>query len=270
MVDNQSGASRKVPLKLENLQFTGAFAARGILNAALNLRGKVLARGLVGYGEMHGLAVAYAGHVLEVPIVVYLPSTATEDVISSMQRWGAQVPDRARSESEAQRLAARHASKEGLTYIAPPINRDCLVGCATIGLEILEFPELDTLVAPVGFGLLAAGVATLTKAARRDTQVFGVDQVLRCVEPGRRPGALGQRATPLTIELVRRSVDDVVLVSEAELNGAARVVWSELEVRTDPLGASAVATLLGEHVQVGPHERVRALVGSSGGQGLFG
>ncbi|MBV9583068.1 MAG: pyridoxal-phosphate dependent enzyme [Chloroflexi bacterium] len=261
MVDNQSGASRKVPLKLENLQFTGAFAARGILDAALNLRGKVLARSLVGYGEMHGLAVAYAGHVLEVPIVVYLPSTATE---------GAQVPDRARSESEAQRLAARHASKEGLTYIAPPINRDCLVGCATIGLEILEFPELDTLVAPVGFGLLAAGVATLTKAARRDTQVFGVDQVLRCVEPGRRPGALGQRATPLTIELVRRSVDDVVLVSEAELNGAARVVWSELEVRTDPLGASAVATLLGEHVQVGPHARVRALVGSSGGQGLFG
>ena len=109
------GGRIKVSLKLENLQITEGFAVRGMLNAALTLPPRQLARGLVGYGLMHGTAAAYAGHVLNVPALVYLyPRVATPDLVRSLQYWGAQIEVVSGTTlADTERVAQEGAERDG-------------------------------------------------------------------------------------------------------------------------------------------------------------
>ena len=146
------GARMKISLKLENLQITEGFAVRGMLNAALTLPPRQLARGLVGYGLMHGSAAAYVGHVLDVPALVYLyPRVATPDLVRSLQYWGAQIEViNGTTLADTERVAQEGAERDGLNCIQGSESLSFIAG-ARPWPRMLEFaPELDVLVMAAG------------------------------------------------------------------------------------------------------------------------
>jgi threonine dehydratase len=279
------GSRVKVSLKLENLQVTEGFTVRGLLNAAMSLPRGELAAGLVGYGALHGTAVAYVAHLLGVPAVVYLyPTVATLDLVQQMRYWGATLSVDRKTLAGARRDAIQHAIRERMTFINPSGDRAFMLGCATIALELLEFvPDLDVIVASAGYGTLLGGIAAVAKRIKPGIRVVGVD---RAAEAGPRAGqaqpvvshtavrhhplgAILRDAAPSTQALVDRYVDDMVLVRRTETAGAAGLLWTEMEVRTGHLGAGAVAAIMLGRVRINPGEHVGAIVSSSGGEGLF-
>lgn len=280
---SRKDASRlKVNLKLENLQITEGFAVRGMLNAALELPQTALARGLVGYGLMHGPAAAYVGNVLQVPSTVFLYApSATPDLVRSLEYWGATIHISGKSLAETEHAARVHAERHGLSYIHSSASPSFIAGCATIALEMLEFaPQLDVLVSAVGFGPLIAGIASAAKQIKPSIHVVGVDRV----EPRNgypfpsdvphtwrrlQLGSILNRAAAASLDLVARHADKVVLVSQAEIVDTAHQLWTELEVRTGSFGSSAVAALMLGRVPVDEEQSIGAVISTAGGDGLF-
>jgi threonine dehydratase len=275
------GVRLKVNLKLENLQVTESFAVRGMLNAALSLPPRQLQAGLVGYGVMHGTAAAFTGHVLGVPSLVYLyPHAATADLVRSLEYWGARIDVSSRTLARAERAASAGAEQHGMTYIQSA-SPSFIAGCATIAIEMLEFaPDLHLLVAGVGFGSLIAGVAAAARQIRPSVRVVGVDRG----EPrngypyslgvshtwrGHQLGSILDRAALSSLELVDHYVEDIVLVSQAEIVDTAHRLWAELEIRTGSMGSSAVAALLLDRIPIQPWEQIGAVISTAGGDGLF-
>jgi threonine dehydratase len=281
-LSGDDGTRFKVHLKLENLQITEGFAVRGMLNAALELSARQLAHGLVGYGLMHGPAAAYVAHVLQVPATVFLyPSSATPDLVRSLEYWGARTRVVGKSLADTERAARVHAEQHGLTYIHSSANPGFIAGCATIALEMLEFaPALDVLVAAVGFGPLIAGIAAAAKQIKPSIRVVGVDRD----EPRNgypfaddvphtwrrlQLGSILDRAAQPSLDLVNRFADDIALVSQAEILDVAHRLWTELEIRTGSFGSSAVAALLLGRVRAEADESIGAVISTAGGDGLF-
>jgi threonine dehydratase len=276
------GTRLKVSLKLENLQITHNFAVRGMLNAALMLPSRMLMRGLVGYGLMHGSAAAFAGHVLQVPSTVYVyPHVATDDLVRSLEYWGARIEVISGTLAHAERAARAASERLGLTYIHSSASPAFIAGCGTIALEMLEFaPELDVLVAAVGHGPLIAGMAAAAKLIKPAIRVVGVDRdEARNGYPfaadapltwrRHRLGSSLGHAAPASLELVEHYAEDIVLVSQPEIVDTAHRLWAELEVRTGSFGSSAVAALLLGRMRVQPWEALGAVISTAGGDGLF-
>jgi threonine dehydratase len=275
----------KVSLKLENLQVTEDFAVRGVLNAAMCMPHAELARGLVGYGSLHGAAVAYVAHVLQVPSSVHLhTSAATPDLEQHMRDWDTTLAVAGKTLANSRRSAIQQARKDGLTFINPSANAAFLVGCATIALEMLEFvPDLDIIVASAGYGTLLGGIAAVAKQIKPAIRIVGVDREAESnsrTGPSHeapelasmrrhRLGAILREAAPTSLSLIDRYLDDLVLVRRSETAGAAGLLWTEMEVRTGHLGAGTVAAIMLGRVRIEPGEMVGAIISSSGGEGLF-
>src|SRR5579884_1909056 len=159
-------AAGALALKLECLQASGSFKARGALNATLRLPPEALARGLVtASGGNHGMGVAYAGWVTGVPATVYLPRNTPPAKAVKLRDWGARVVVEGDVWDDANRLAVEAAEHDGLTYIHPFADPAVIAGQGTVALELLgAAPATRTIVAAVGGGGLVSGVALATKA----------------------------------------------------------------------------------------------------------
>lgn len=246
--------------KLECLQVTGAFKARGALLSALRLEPEARARGLVtASGGNHGLGVAFAGRTLGVPVTVVLPANAPASKEEGLRTWGADVIRHGALWDDAQAHALKLAEERGWTEVHPFARRDVLLGQGTIALEMLEdAPDADVLVIPIGGGGLIGGVATAAKALRPDIRVVGVEPtgaptMLRALEAGAvvnlenvdtAANTLAPRATHAwNLALVTEHVDEIVLVSDEEMVDAARWLWEELHVPAELSGAAATAAL---------------------------
>ncbi|HYC12676.1 MAG TPA: pyridoxal-phosphate dependent enzyme, partial [Stellaceae bacterium] len=153
-------------LKLESLQVTGSFKARGAINTLRSLAPEEIRRGIItASGGNHGLAVAYAGHVAGAPAIIYLPRNVPAAKIAKLEAWGATVVVEGEVWDEANRAATARAETDGLTYIHPFADPRVIAGQGTLGLEILEQkPELDVLVVAIGGGGLISGVGLAAKA----------------------------------------------------------------------------------------------------------
>ena len=136
---------RDLLLKLESLQVSGSFKARGALNKVLSLRPEIARRGIVtASGGNHGLAVAYAGRVVDVPTTVYLPTHTSAVKAARIEGWGATVVRAGIVWDDAHAAALEHATRDGLTYVHPFADLAVIAGLGTIALEIFEqAPEVD-------------------------------------------------------------------------------------------------------------------------------
>ena len=247
-------------LKLENLQVTGSFKPRGVFNTLVGLGSAGRARGVVGAsGGNHGVALAYAAHVMDIPATVYLPESASADRIARVQRWGAEVVQVGRNWDDAHAAATVYAAEHGLPYVHPFEADATLEGQGTLGLEILhDAPETDCVLIASGGGGLIGGAAAALKALKPSIRVIGVEPVgapslLRSVEAGRvvelpevrtiadtlAPRAVGER----TLALARQYVDDIVLVSDGAMIEAMRWLWLECNQLVEPSGAAVIAAL---------------------------
>jgi threonine dehydratase len=250
-----------VLLKLESLQVSGSFKARGALNKVLSLAPDVARRGLVtASGGNHGLALAYAGRVLDVPTTVYLPSRTSSAKAARIEGWGAMVVRAGEVWDEAHAAALAHAERDGLTYVHPFADPAVVCGAATIALEILEqAPEVDLFVVAIGGGGLASGVAAAAKLLRPSIRILGVEpegaptlteslranEVIELAEIRTAAGTLAPRRSDLlNISILRATIDAIVLVSDDDMRMAARFLLTETGIGAELSGAAALAAIL--------------------------
>jgi len=259
--DELLAADTRVFLKLELLQRTGTFKARGALLNMLALGADELARGVTAISAgNHAVAVAFAARQLGADAKVVMIKTANPIRVELCRRYGATVEFAETPHAGFERVR-EIAAGEGRTLIHPFEGRRTALGTATLGLELGEqLPPLDALVVPVGGGGLCAGVASAARLLWPACRVFGVepfgaDSMYRSFEAGE-PRAIERVATiadslgapyalPISFELCRRNVEAIVRVSDEALREAMRISLREFKLAVEPAGAAALAGLLG-------------------------
>jgi threonine dehydratase len=278
-------ASVPLHLKLENLQIAGAADVRGVLNFALSLPPEQLARGLVtaSWGNV-GSAVAYVGHLLGIKTTVYLVRPfASREMRATIERWGAEVVVQGTAWDATERIASEYAAERGIAYIHPFADPAVIAGDATLALDIIEsIPDLATLVVPASAGGgLISGMALAAKATNPAIRVVGVEvdriarfshslragQPVEVPQPARKVGP--GRPEPINFDLVRRYVDEIVLVSDQEIMETLQILWQELEVSASRFGVTPVAAVLLNRVSLPTRGSLCAIVSASGEEGLF-
>ncbi|GAA3893361.1 threonine/serine dehydratase [Saccharothrix violaceirubra] len=248
-------------LKPENLQPIGAFKIRGAYNAIARLSDDARERGVVAYSSgNHAQAVAHAARVFGVPAVIVLPDSAPAVKIDATRALGAEVVLVPVEERESRAHAL--VEERGATLVPPYDHPNVIAGQGTVGLEIVaDAPDLAIVLTPVSGGGLLSGVATAVKALRPDVKVVGVEPELAAdtaasLRAGRlvrwptadrsRTIADGLRAEPseLTFAHLRAHVDEVVTVTEAEIEAAVALIARRARIVAEPSGAVAVAAHL--------------------------
>lgn len=272
-------------LKLECLQVSGSFKARGASNKVLTLAAAARQRGLVtASGGNHGLGVAYAGRRIGAPVHVYLPASTSASKAEKLERWGAQVIFAGEVWDDANAQAQQAAERDGMTYVHPFADPAVMAGQGTVGLEILkQSPSVDTVVVSIGGGGLISGVATALKASKAGIKVIGVEPggaptLTRSIEAGRiveldaittEANTLAPRRTEqMNLDIVRECVDEIVLVEDDDMRAAARWLWFEMGLAIELSAGAAVAALRTGAYRPSPDENICAVVCGSGTDGL--
>ncbi len=247
-------------LKLENLQVSGSFKARGVFNSLLLETPERRARGVVtASGGNHGLALAYAAHRLGVPARVYLPENATADRVDRVQSWGADCIRFGAAYDDAHREALRYAQANDLIYVEAFDSEPTLAGQGTLGLELLEdFPDMDALFIAIGGGGLIGGVAAAIKQIKPHVHLIGIEphgaaSMIKAVNAGEAvelpvvrtiaDTLAAKRAGTLTLALVQRYVDELITVSDAEMIDGMRWLWRHYNQLVEPAAAASIAAI---------------------------
>jgi threonine dehydratase len=249
-----------VVLKAESLQRTGAFKLRGALSK-LHALGDGCASGVVcGSAGNHAQALAFAAQARGVPCEVFMPEGAPIAKVEATAALGARVVMGGQSVDDCLVAARARAAERGMAFVHPFDDPDVVAGQGTLGLELLEdLPDLVTVVVPVGGGGLASGVAIAVKSARPDVRVVGVQVDSVAAYPASlkagRPigvdaaltiadGIAVKKPGELTLKLIDRWVDDVVVVPEDDVAEAMVLLMEKAKLVVEGAGAVGVAALL--------------------------
>jgi threonine dehydratase len=277
----------EIMLKLELLQVTGSFKARGAVNRLLTTDKHALKRGIVtASGGNHGIATARAGYMAGVPTTIYLPSNASPAKIEKLKSWGATTHIVGSAWHESNEAAQAFVRETGAVYFHPFADPAVVAGQGTVGLEILEqMPDVTTVLVAMGGGGLISGVSTAIKAMAPHVRVVGIEAagspvLLRSLEAGKNI-ALDKVTTSVAtmacartddriFEIVRRNVDEIVLVDDAEMLRAAKALWFEMGLAADLSGAAAIAALAERRVKLNKGERICAIVCGAGPEAITG
>ncbi len=278
-------AGSRLRLKLENLQVTGSFKARGATNRMLTLPPEQVARGLVtASGGNHGLGVAYAGRLAGAPVTIFLPANVPAAKAAKLERWGAKVVRVGEVWDEANQAALAAAEREGTTYLHPFADEEVIAGQGTLALEVLDDePATGLMVAAIGGGGLIAGVATAVKGRNPEIRMIGVEatgapkihqslragRVIELAAVSTAANTLApRRSHELNFAIIQETVDDVVLVTDEEMYEAARWLWFEAGVAAELSGAAALAAILTGKIPLAGVRSACAVVCGAGTDGL--
>jgi len=277
-LEDAPGLGAHVWLKLESANRTHSFKVRGALNAMLSLSDEARAPGIVAASSgNHAQGVAYAAHVLGLSARIVMPTHTPKRKVSGAQRYGAEAILHGSTYNEAEAEGRRLERALGLTYVSPYNDAQVIAGAGTVGLEIVErLPEVARVIVPVSGGGLISGIAIAVKSLRPAVEVIGAASVQTAAMYNALHGgnysetgetlaeALsgGIEAGSITIELVKQTVDRVVLVSEEAIAGAMRWMAFEQGWIVEGGGAVGVAALMSGAVQ--PVDGLTAVVVSGG------
>ncbi|MEN5081936.1 threonine/serine dehydratase [Bosea sp. TWI1241] len=273
-----------VTLKLELLQAAGSFKARGAMNRLLTLAPEQLARGVVtASGGNHGLAIARSAHVLGARAKIFLPSNVVADKVAKLKRWGADVEIVGAVWDDANEAALAFAKETGATYAHPFSDPVVVAGQGTLGLDILdEIPDVDVVLVAIGGGGLITGLSTAVKALKPRVRIVGIEpygsptlhasfaagHLVTLDRLETRVATMSCRRTDQAIyEQASRHVDEIVLISDEEMEEAARALWFEFGIAADLSGAAAVAALRSGRYVPPAGARICALVCGAGTDG---
>lgn len=256
-----------VHLKLETRQPIGAFKLRGAMNAVLALTDDQRRRGLVTASTgNHGRAVAYTASELGLAATICMSALVPSNKVEAIRSLGAEVRIVGRSQDDAQAEVERLVAERGLIQIPPFDHPDVVTGQGTIGLELVEgLPDLACVLIPLSGGGLAAGIAVAVKALRPSARIVGISMergaaMAAAIRSGRPVevteeetladslgGGIGL-ANRVTFALCRDLIDEVVLLSEAEIAAGIRhAALVENEI-VEGAGAVGIAALLAGRV----------------------
>lgn len=248
-----------VHLKFENLQFTSSFKERGALNKLLSLTEAERKRGVIAMSAgNHAQGVAYHATRLGIPSTIVMPETTPFVKVKYTMAHGAEVIQKGMTLADCDRIAHDIAAARGLVFVHPYDDDLIIAGQGTIGLEMLEdFPDLDTIVVPVGGGGLIAGIAVAAKTIKPSLRMVGVETRMfpslsnalkaqdlpiggHTIAEGIAVKNVGQR----TLEICRQLLDDVLLVPEETIERAIALLLSVEKTVVEGAGAAGFAALL--------------------------
>jgi len=266
------GLGRPLALKLELLQHAGSFKPRGAFNrllAAPRPRGGVIAAS----GGNHGAAVAFAARTLGIAAEVFVPVPTPAVKADRIARYGARVVRDGASYAEALRACRSRREETGALEIHAYDDSDVIAGQGTVGREFeADAPELTHVLVAVGGGGLIGGVAAWYAGS---AQVIGVEpEACPALHEARRAGrpvpvavgglaadSLGARQVgELVFPIAAAHVAASLLVPDAAIRAAQRVLWDRLRVLAEPGGATALAALLSGAFTAPADARVGVLV----------
>lgn len=269
-------AAGAVWLKLEFLQHSGSFKARGAFNRILAAAeaGELPAEGVItASGGNAGAAVAYAAQVLDLPAEVYVPATAPAVKVGTLRQLGATVVQHGSEYAEAYGAATKRAVDTGALFCHAYDQREVCAGQGTLALELLDqVGELDTVVLAVGGGGLMAGVASALRGLARVVAVEpetapALHAALAAGGPvdvevsGIAADALGaRRLGTIAYEIATRTDVHSVLVTDEQIVNARRLIWDRYRVVVEHGTAAAVAALACGAYRPGPGERLAVLL----------
>jgi threonine dehydratase len=283
-LDERLGA--RVSAKAECFQRTGSFKFRGAYHAISRLPERQRAAGVAAYSSgNHAQAVALAAALHGVPATILMPDDAPPLKVAATRGYGARIVTYDRYRQERTTLGDALAREHGLTLIPPFDDWHVIAGQGTAALELFaQTGPLDVLVVCVGGGGLISGCATVAAAHASPPRVVGVepaagDDVARSLAAGRiieiatpRTIADGQQTTApghRTFAVMRRTVDEMVVVTDAEIVAAMRWAFERMKLVLEPSGASALAALLAGRVDVRGQRVGVLLSGGNVGAGRF-
>lgn len=257
-------AGTEIFLKFENFQFTASFKDRGALNKLLLLKAQLYQDqgsmpGVIAMSAgNHAKSVAYHAQRLGIPATIVMPKNTPNVKVEDTRNFGARVILTGKNLDEAASHAKDMAAAENLQFVHPYNDLDIMAGQGTMALEMLDAqPDLDTIVVPVGGGGLIAGVATAAKALRPQIRVIGVEveaypSVHGALHGHDRytggstiaEGIAVKKPGELTLEVIRRLVDDVLIVKEDSIEEAINLYLSIEKTVTEGAGAASLAAVL--------------------------
>jgi threonine dehydratase len=250
-------ANGRTWLKLECLQPVGSYKVRGAVNA-LKARlesGAELSSIVTASAGNFGQAIAWAAKALALPVTIHVPDHAARVKVDNLRRLGARVVEH--DFAAWWRIMETRDTGEAGTFFHPVCEREVIAGAATIGAEIVEdLAELEAVLIPIGGGGLASGIAQAVRLARPGCRIIGVET--DTAMPLRAALAAG---APVTVErqvtfidgmgstrvldamwpLLRRLIDEVVIVSVPEVEAAIRTLAADHHVVAEGAGAAALA-----------------------------
>jgi threonine dehydratase len=245
----------------------GAFKFRGAYNRIAQLTPEERSRGVVAFSSgNHAQGVALAARLLGAPATIVMPSDAPAAKVAATREYGADIAFYERSSMDRGTIAADLAAASGATLVPPFDDPAIVAGQGTVALELCEdVPDLDVLLVCTGGGGLLAGCALAATRLRPGIAVYGVepsagDDFARSMVRGERveiavPDTIadGQRTTSpgeITFAIARRLCAGILTVDDDELRAAMRFAFERLKLVMEPSGASALAALLSNKLDV--------------------
>ena len=248
-------------LKLECLQYTGAFKERGALNKLAQLNEAERARGVIAASAgNHAQGVAFHARALGIAATIVMPVTTPDVKIRQTRDLGAEVIRAGHTFDEARERAHEVERERGLVFVHPFDDPDIIAGQGTVALEMLDNgPRYDAMIIPIGGGGLISGMAVAIKDTNPQTEIIGVQTALfpsmvNALDGGARitggdtlaEGIAVKDAGALTREIVRETVDDIVLLDERILERALSMLMNEQKILVEGAGAAGLAAILSD------------------------
>ena len=264
LLPNRSLSERmglEVRLKCENLQRAGSFKIRGALNALLQLDAAERRRGVVAFSSgNHAQGVALAAKLLGVKATIVMPEGSVASKVAATQGYGAEVVTGGVTAATRDTVAREIAAKSGAAVVPPFDDERIIAGAGTVGLEIVEeWPEVASIVVPLGGGGLLSGIALAATSLKPSVEVYGVEPragndgeqsfrsgTIVTIEPpktiadGARTLAIGRR----NFAIIRERVRDVVSVEDDVLLEAVKFAMYRTKLVMEPTGALGIAALM--------------------------
>jgi len=251
----------QVYFKCENFQRIGAFKFRGAFNALSRLSDQEKANGVVTHSSgNHAQGIALAARLLGIQATIVMPTDAPASKMAATRGYGARIVTYDRQTEDRAEVSGRLAREHDLAFVHPYDHPHIMAGQGTVALELLEdVPDLDILVAPIGGGGLLSGCATAARALRPGIQIFGVEtensndwwQSFRRNERVKIPppdtvadGMRTQQPGELTFPVIRKYVQEILLVSDAQVIETLEFMLLRLKILVEPTGAVAAAAVL--------------------------
>ena len=265
-------AARPIDLKLELLQHSGSFKARG---AFTNLLARTVPRAgvVAASGGNHGAAVAYAAMRLNRPATIFVPSVTSPAKAERIRGYGAELVIAGERYADALAASETFQKDRGSMAIHAFDQPETLLGQGTVGLEIeADLPAIDTLLVAVGGGGLIGGVAAWFAGRIKIVAVEpeGSPTLYRAFEAGHpvdaETGGIAadslapKRVGALMFPFAQAFIDRSILVSDDDIRQAQQALWDTVRIVAEPGGAAAFAALLSGKYAAAPGERIAVLV----------
>jgi threonine dehydratase len=259
LLNQQVGAD--IVIKCENFQRIGAFKFRGAFNALAQFTPEQRQAGVVTYSSgNHAQAIALAARLLDIPATIVMPLDAPASKVAATAGYGGRIVTYDRYTRDREEIGRALATEHGLTLIPPYDHPDVIAGQGTAAKELVEeVGDLDALFVPLGGGGLLSGSALAARALSPSCRLYGVEpeagndgqQSIRAGEVVRidtpqtiADGAQTQSLGRLPFEIIRREVEDVLTVTDAELVEAMRRFAATLKIVVEPTGCLGLAAVL--------------------------